>query len=106
MEELIIKFRKSSGNVKKGEDKLEVKGDYVSLQDRQESALIINFKAPEEEIMKISQFFSGPTDLEPVYMDLDDTGEVEYYFRGTTTPKEEGDNYTYSVTLQLRRGNL
>jgi hypothetical protein len=106
MEELIIKFRKSSGNVKTGEDKLEVKGDYVSLQDRQESAMIVKFKAPEEEIMKISQFFSGPTDLEPIYMDLDDTGEVEYYFRGTTTPQEEGDIYTYSVTLQLRRGNL
>jgi hypothetical protein len=56
--------------------------------------------------MKISQFFSGPTDLEPIYMDLDDTGEVEYYFRGTTTPQEEGDIYKYSVTLQLRRGNL
>lgn len=106
MEKLIVKFRKSSGNVKKGEDKLEVKGNYVSLQDRQESALVINFKAPEEEIMKISQFFSGPTNLEPIYMDLDDTGEVEYYFRGTTTPQEEGDIYKYSVTLQLRRGNL
>jgi hypothetical protein len=104
MEELIIKFRKSSGNVKTGEDKLEVKGDYVSLQDRQESALVINFKAPEEEIMKISQFFSGPTDLEPIFMDLDDTGEVEYYFRGTTSPQKEGDIYMYSVTLQLRRG--
>ncbi|MEN6329970.1 MAG: hypothetical protein ABFC91_06735 [Methanobacteriaceae archaeon] len=106
MEELIIKFRKSSGNVKTGEDKLEVKGDYVSLQNRREAALRINFKAPEEEIMKISQFFSGPTDLEPIYMDLDNTGEVEYYFRGTTTPQEEGDIYAYSVTLQLRRSNI
>jgi hypothetical protein len=106
MEELIIKFRKSSGNVKKGEDKLEVKGDYVSLQDRQESALVINFKAPEEEIMRISQFFSDPTDLEPIYMDLDDTGEVEYYFRGTTTPQEEGNIFTYRLTLQLRRGTI
>ncbi len=106
MEKLIIKFRKSSGNVKKGEDKLEVTGDYVSLQNRHESALVINFKAPEEEIMRISQFFSGPTDLEPVYMDLDDTGEVEYYFRGTTTPQEEGDIYKYSVTLQLRKNTI
>jgi hypothetical protein len=106
MEELIIKFRKSSGNVKKGEDKLEVKGDYVSLQDRQEAALIINFQAPEDEIMRISQFFSGPTELEPIYMDLDDTGEVEYYFRGTSTPQEEGDIFEYSLTLQLRRGNI
>jgi hypothetical protein len=106
MAELIIKFRKSSGNVKKGEDKLEVKGDYVSLQDRQESALIINFQAPEDEIMRISQFFSGPTELEPIYMDLDDTGEVEYYFRGTSTPQEEGDIFKYSLTLQLRRGNI
>ena len=106
MEELIIKFRKSSGNVKKEEDKLEVKGDYVSLQDRQEAALIINFQAPEDEIMRISQFFSGPTELEPIYMDLDDTGEVEYYFRGTSTPQEEGDVFKYSLTLQLRRGNI
>jgi len=106
MAELIIKFRKSSGNVKKGEDKLEVKGDYVSLQDRQEAALIINFQAPEDEIMRISQFFSGPTELEPIYMDLDDTGEVEYYFRGTGTPQEEGDIFKYSLTLQLRRGNI
>ena len=106
MEEMIIKFRKSSGNVKKGEDKLEVTGNYVSLQDRQESAMVINFRAPEEEIIRISQFFSGPTDLEPIFMDLDDTGEVEYYFRGTTTPQEEGDIYKYSVTLQLRRENI
>lgn len=106
MEELIIKFRKSSGNVKKGENKLDVKGDYVSLQDQKEAAMVINFKAPEEEIMRISQFFSGPTDLEPIYMDLDNTGEVEYYFRGTTTPQEEGDIYKYSVTLQLRRSNI
>ena len=106
MEELIIKFRKSSGNVKKGENKLEVKGDYVSLQDQKEAAMVINFKAPEEEIMRISQFFSGPTDLEPIYMDLDNTGEVEYYFRGTTTPQEEGDIYKYSVPLQLRRSNI
>ena len=90
MEKLIVKFRKSSGNVKKGEDKLEVKGNYVSLQDRQESALVINFKAPEEEIMKISQFFSGPTDLEPIYMDLSDTGEVEYYLEALPRPKRKG----------------
>lgn len=100
---MIVKFRKSSGNQKKGEDKLEVKEKYISLQDRQEAALVINFKAPEEEIMKISEFFTGPTDLEPIYMDLDNSGEVGYYFRGTTTPQEDGDIYKFIVTLQLKR---
>ncbi|HMK53625.1 MAG TPA: hypothetical protein VK444_02490 [Methanobacteriaceae archaeon] len=100
---MIVKFRKSSGNKKKGEDLLEVKEEHISLQDRQEAALVINFKASEEKIKEISEFFTGPTDLEPIYMDLDDTGEVEYYFRGTTSPHEDGDIFKFSVTLQLKR---
>jgi hypothetical protein len=104
MEEMFIKFRKSSGNPKKDQDRLKVKGKYVSLRDRPEAALIINFKTPEEEMSKISAFFSDATELEPVYMDLDDTGDVGYYFRGMTTPKEENGIYTLTVTLQLRRG--
>ena len=68
--------------------------------------MVINLRDTEEEIMRISKFLSGPTDLEPIFMDLDDTGEVEYYFRGTTTPQEEGEIYKYSVTLQLRRENI
>jgi hypothetical protein len=104
MEEMFIKFRKSSGNKKKDDNEINVNGKYVSLRDRPESALIINFKAPEEEIMKIHDFFDGSTELEPVFMDLDNTGDVGYYYRGMTSPEEEDDKHRLSITLQLRRG--
>jgi hypothetical protein len=107
MAEAKIVFRKSSGSKKKDKEVLEVSEENISLQNRRESALIISFKAPENKVEEINQFFDSFDELEPILVDIADAGDVEYYFRGISPLKElneEGESLKhFSVTLQLRR---
>jgi hypothetical protein len=86
---------------------LELSDENVRMQNRREGAQIINFNAPEEKAMEIHQFFDDLDELEPVSMDIDNTGAVEHYFRGISPVKDGEDEglpiKTFSVTLQLRR---
>ncbi len=49
-------------------------------------------------------FFESMTDIEPLTMNIADTGEIKAYFKGTapfSQKKEEGMTvYTYGVTIQ------
>lgn len=104
MAETGLVFRRGSGSRVKDKEMLGVSEDVVSLQNRRENALIITFKAPEEEAMNIHQFFDNFDELEPVFVDIAGAGDVEYYFRGISPINElDESDREFSVTLQLRR---
>ena len=104
MSEEKIVFRRNTGNKQKDEKILEVNEDKISLQNKQENALIISFKALEDEITHINQYFEDFNELEPVYVEIANAGEVEYYFRGISPlNEEEGNQQQFSVTFQLKR---
>lgn len=101
-----IVFHRVSGSKKK--DKfLDVDDKYISLQKRREGAMVVNFKGPEEKIMEIYHFFDNLEDTETVPVDIDDTGSVEYYFRGISSIDDDKDEgmaiKKFGVTLQLRK---
>jgi hypothetical protein len=107
MSESSIKFRRSSGSKIKDKEFLEVNEDLMSMQNRHENALIISFKASDNEATSIYQFFDNFDELEPIFVDIANAGDVEYYFRGISPLNEinEGTKslQNFSVTLQLRR---
>lgn len=107
MAKSLITFRRASGSKKKDKEVLEVETKYVTMQNRRENALIIKFKAPENECRNIYQFFDGFDELEPVMMDIEGTGDVEHYFRGISDIKSTEDVglplKQFSITLQLKR---
>ncbi len=104
MPESNIKFRRSSGSKMKDKELLEVSEDNVSMQNSRENALIITFKASENEATGIYQFFDDFDELEPIFIDIANAGDVEYYFRGISpVNKLNEDDQNFSVTLQLRR---
>jgi hypothetical protein len=97
-------FRRESGSKKKDKMILEVDEDRISLQNRREDALIITFNAGEDEIKNIYQFFNDLDELEPIFVNIADAGDVGYYYRGISTVEQENDGAgKFSVTLQLRR---
>ncbi|NYB51000.1 MAG: hypothetical protein HVN35_00300 [Methanobacteriaceae archaeon] len=101
-----IVFHRVSGSKKK-DISLDVDDKYISLQNKREGALIVNFKGPEEKIMEIYHFFEGLDDMETIPMDIDHTGAVEHYFRGISPISDDTDEgmpvKKFSATLQLRR---
>lgn len=104
MAEAKIVFRRNTGNKKKDEKILEVDEDKISLQNKQENALIISFKASEDEISNINKYFEDFNELEPVYLEIANAGEVEHYFRGISPINDVEENQQqFSVTLQLKR---
>lgn len=103
MAEAKIIFRRSTGNKQKDKKILEVDEDKISLQNKQENALIIYFKSSEDEITHINQYFEDFTELEPVYMEIANAGEVEHYFRGISPIKDMEGDQQLSITLQLKR---
>lgn len=104
MAEAKIVFRRDTGNKQKDEKILNVDEDKISLKNKQENALIISFKASEDEIDHINQYFEDFDELEPVYVEIANAGEVEYYFRGISPINDvEGNQQQFSITLQLKR---
>jgi hypothetical protein len=104
MVETVMKFRRSSGSKMKDKEFLEVNENKISMQNSRENALIISFKSSKKEATDIYQFFDNFDELESVFVDIANAGDVEYYFRGISpiTELTEG-NQSFSVTLQLRR---
>jgi hypothetical protein len=104
MVEAVMKFRRSSGSKMKDKEFLEVSENKISMQNSRENALIISFKSSKKESTDIYQFFDNFDELESVFVDIANAGDVEYYFRGISpiTELTEG-NQSFSVTLQLRR---
>lgn len=99
-----IVFRKSSGIKRLEEDKLEVKQEYVTLQSKIGDVLMVNFKAPEKEIAIINEYFENLTDMEPMTMNIADSGDIECYFKGISPLKEldeeKGNIQLITVTVQ------
>lgn len=85
--------------------KLEVNQDIIRMKERQKGTLSIKFKSPDKnEIEKIIGFFESLADMEPITMNIADTGERKAYFRGTglldTTKEDDKTIYTYEATIQ------
>jgi len=102
-EERII-FKKTSGT----DDSLIVDEKYVKFQTVRAGANSINFTAPIDVIKNINQFFGEFTDLEPLTMNIEDSGDNDYYFRGLTDIRKEKDEngeeiFSITVTIQERQ---
>ncbi|MDI6645161.1 MAG: hypothetical protein QME14_08905 [Methanobacteriaceae archaeon] len=99
-----IVFRKTSGK----DDSLIVDEKYVKFQTARAGANSINFTAPIDVIENINKFFSDFTDLEPLTMNIENSGDIEYYFRGLTDIRKEKDEngeeiLSLTVTIQERQ---
>ena len=101
-----IVFHRVSGSKKKDKT-IDVDDRYISLQNRREGALVVKFSCSEDKLMEIHDFFDTLDDMETVPVDIDNTGPVEYYFRGISPFSDDVDDglpiKKFSVTLQLRR---
>nr|WP_319373444.1 hypothetical protein [uncultured Methanobacterium sp.] len=101
-----ILFYRVSGSKKK-DTAIDVDDKYISLQNRSEGAMVVKFGGPEDKLMEIHDFFDALQDMETVPVDIDNTGPVEYYFRGISPLSDDEDNgfpiKRFSVTLQQRR---
>ncbi|MDR0912924.1 MAG: hypothetical protein LBM96_10030 [Methanobrevibacter sp.] len=94
-----IIFKKDSGDV------LDIPQKYVGLKMRQEGILTVNFRSPKEDMDKITKFFSGFTDSQPIIYNIGNTGDVKCYFKGIAPLLEQTDDagfkyFFLSVTLQ------
>lgn len=99
-----IIFRRGTGNKLKDKVTLEVSEENIALQNRRESALVIIFKAPVEEISTIHDYFDDLEELEGITVEIASAGEVGYTFRGISTVQDVEDGVReFSVTLQLKR---
>ena len=97
-------FRRGTGNKQKDKEMLVVSEDNITIQNHRENALIISFNAPKEDIINIYDYFENFNELEPIFLEIADAGEVEYYFRGTSPINDvENMQQQFSVTLQLKR---
>ncbi len=97
-------FRRESGSKKKDKMILKVDEDRISLQNRRENALIITFKAGQDKIKNIYQFFNEFDELEPIFVNIANAGDVGYYYRGISTVEQENEGIEkFSVTLQQKR---
>lgn len=100
-----VYFTKSSGKAKTIKNELEVSQDLVKLKIKQKGTITVEFKGEKESIAEIEDYFEGMTDMEPVTMNIADSGDIKAYFKGTSPLKEEtspqGETYyIYGVTIQ------
>jgi len=84
---------------------LEVDDDIVSMKEKQKGTLSIKFRTPDKnKIEEIMEFFESLTDMEPLTMNIADTGEIKTYFRGTgpldTIKEDDKTIYTFKATIQ------
>jgi len=94
-----VVFKKDSG------EELDINQKYVGLKTRPDGIMTVNFRSPEDEIIKIKDFFEGFRSSEPINFDIGETGNIECYFKGISPllekTNETGSNYFFlSVTLQ------
>ncbi|MDI6842024.1 MAG: hypothetical protein QMC92_04385 [Methanothermobacter wolfeii] len=98
-----VVFVKETG--KRGEQTFEINQNRVRMKEKQKGTYSITFESPDkEDIEGAMAFFESMTDIEPLTMNIADTGEIKAYFKGTapfSQKKEEGMTvYTYGVTIQ------
>lgn len=84
---------------------LEVDDDIVTIKEKQKGTLSIRFRSPDKsKIEEIMEFFESLTDMEPLTMNIADTGEIKAYFRGTgpldTIKEDDKIIYTFEATIQ------
>ena len=94
-----ILFKRDSG------EELDINQKYVGLKTRQNGIMTVNFRTPEEEMNNVKDFFEGLTAMEPIKLNIGETGDFECYFKGVSPLLEKkndiGLNYLFlSVTLQ------
>lgn len=103
MEESDVVFLKSGGQKRFGEDKAKINENYVKFVNRTGGVVQINIKAPREELIDTYEFFSSVNDMEPLGLDISNSGDRwNHYFRGISPLTEEGNEYKFQVTLQVR----
>ncbi len=107
MEETDIIFLRDTGleNEETLRDAVKIKEDYVKFVNRTGGVVEVNFRAPREDLADAYAFFSGVNDMEGIGMNISGSGaRWNHYFRGLSelTEDEEGSNYKFKVTLQIR----
>lgn len=84
---------------------LEVEQKLVGLKSHDTGLLIVNFRAPEEDMQNIKEFFLSLQTSEPVMVDIGGTGDINCYYKGISPIIKNKDNagfeyFFVSVTLQ------
>ncbi len=107
MEETDVIFLRDTGleNEETLRDAVKIKEDYVKFVNRTGGVVEVNFRAPREDLADAYAFFSGVNDMEGIGMNISGSGaRWNHYFRGLSelTEDEEGSNYKFKVTLQIR----
>lgn len=100
-----VVFRRTRRDRRTGKNEFEISDEHVRLQGKSQGIIIINFRATQKnDLMGIYEFFDNVEDMEPVTMNIADTGEIEHYFKGISPLIEEEDGiYKFSVTMQTLR---
>jgi hypothetical protein len=102
MDETNILFTKNRANTKKSEEKLVVDDKNVTIQSRSGGSVVVNFKGSKAELMKVTNFFHGLNEVEPLAVNIAGSGDVDHYFRGISEmTQNDNDVYQLSVTLQF-----
>ncbi len=105
MRESDVVFLKDTGQAKRGETRAEISEDYVKFLNRTGGVVEVKFRAPREELIDTYQFFNGANDMESIGLDIAASGDRwNHYFRGISplVEDEDGTNYKFQVTLQIR----
>ncbi|MDO9627221.1 MAG: hypothetical protein Q7I96_06325 [Methanobacteriaceae archaeon] len=92
-------FKKESGET------VSLLEKFVRLQSRAGGLLTVNFRAPEEEMINIKEFFKLFQNDELVKIDIGGTGDINCSFKGISPILEHKDEtgfsyFSLSVTLQ------
>lgn len=93
-----IKFTKDTGEV------LEINQEYVGIKSREDNIMSVNFRVPAQDAQVIKHYFSLFGMIEPLKMDICDTGDRPVFFRGISPILEKNENgkeYSFiALTLQ------
>ncbi|MDO9046074.1 MAG: hypothetical protein Q7U35_12355, partial [Methanobacteriaceae archaeon] len=92
-------FKKESGET------VSLLEKFVRLQSRAGGLLTVNFRAPEEEMINIKEFFKLFQNDELVKIDIGGTGDINCSFKGISPILEHKDEtgfpyFSLSVTLK------
>lgn len=92
-------FKKESGEM------ISLQEKFVRLQSRAGGLLTVNFRAPEEEMITLKEFFKLFQNDEVVKIDIGGTGDINCSFKGISPILEHKDEtgfpyFALSITLQ------
>ena len=103
-----VMFHRTHGNRRTGKKEFEISDEYVKLQGKSQGIVVINFRASKEDLVTIYEFFDDVDDMEPVTMNIANTGDIEHYFKGISpiSQEDESGTYKFSVTMQTLRKSV